>query len=181
DKSGFATVTVTVSGNAVNDNIITFNVTVEPNQAPKIEQVSAENIKSGIQTILKLTGLDDGDPNARQTLSILATSLNPELIPDPLVEYNSGDFSALLKLKPIAGQTGKATIKLVVKDNGGTVAEGIDTTIIQFEVNILDDVNNPPSMNPLADLSILQDSPLQTVQLRGISDGDDDKEQGITI
>lgn len=180
-QSGSAIITVTVSGNTADENIVTFNVTVEPNQAPKIEQVSAENIKSGIQTILKLTGLDDGDPHARQTLSILATSLNPELIPNPLVEYNSGDFSALLKLNPIAGQTGKATIKLVVKDNGGTVAEGIDTTIIQFEVNILDDVNNPPSMNPLTDLSILQDSPQQTVQLRGISDGDDDKEQGITI
>ncbi|HRX11274.1 MAG TPA: Ig-like domain-containing protein, partial [Draconibacterium sp.] len=180
-QSGSAVITVTVSGNAADENVVTFNVTVEPNKAPKIEQVASKNIKNGKLTVVKLTGLDDGDPHARQTLSILATSLNPELIPDPVVEYNSGDFTALLKLNPIAGQTGKATIKLIVKDNGGTIAGGIDTTIMNFEVNILDDVNNPPSMNPIADLSILQDSQLQTVHLRGISDGDDDKEQGITI
>jgi O-glycosyl hydrolase len=181
DQSGVATVTVTVSGNAADQNILTFNVTVQPNQAPKIEQVSTKNIKNGVQTKIELKGLADGDAHANQTLSILATSSNPELVPNPVVDFNPGDFNAWLKLAPVEGKTGKATIKVTVKDNGGVVANGIDSTVMQFEVTVFDDVNNPPSMNTLFDLSILQDSPLQTVQLRGITDGDDDKEQGIAI
>ncbi len=181
DQSGSALVKVTVSGNATDENVMTFNVKVEPNQAPKIEQVSAQNIKNGSQTEIRISGLDDGDANAKQTLSISATSSNPALVPNPITEFNPGDFNGLLKLNPIAGQTGKATIKVVVKDDGGVVAGGIDTTIMQFEVTVYDDVNKAPSMNPLTNLSILQDSPQQTVLLRGISDGDNDKEQGITI
>ncbi|GAB1451313.1 hypothetical protein MASR2M47_13690 [Draconibacterium sp.] len=181
DQSGSASVTVTVSGNAADENVLIFNVTVEPNQAPKIEQVSAKNIKNGTQTEIKISGLADGDAHANQSLSISATSSNPDLVPNPIAEFKSGDFNGLLKLNPIAGQTGKATIKVVVKDDGGVVAGGIDTTIMQFEVTVYDDVNKAPSMNSLVDISILQDSPLQTVLLRGISDGDNDKEQGITI
>jgi len=181
DKSGVATVTVTVSGNSTDENILTFNVTVQPNQAPKIEQVSARNIKNGIQTKIELKGLADGDAHANQALSISARSSNPELVPNPVVDFNPGDFSAWLKLNPVAGKNGKATINVTVKDNGGIIADGIDSTLMQFEVTVFDDVNNPPSMNQLFDLSILQDSPIQAVHLRGITDGDENKEQGITI
>ncbi len=181
DQSGMAIITVTVSGNSADDNVLTFKVTVEPNQAPKIDQLAAKNIKNGVQTEIKLSGLDDGDANANQNLSISVSSSNPALVPNPMVEYNAGDFNGFMKLSPLPGQTGKATIKVKVKDDGGTVAEGVDTTNMEFEVAVFEDVNNSPSMNPLTDLSILQDSPLQTVKLNEISDGDKDKEQAITI
>lgn len=181
NQSGSSVITVTVAGNAANNNIFTFNVTVEPNHAPKVEQVTAKNIHNGIQTEVKISGLDDGDANANQTLIISATSTNPTLVPNPIVEYTLGDFNGILKLNPASALTGTATIEVTVKDNGGIVGEGIDSTMMSFDVTVYDDVNNPPAMNALVNASVLQDSPVQSVFLRGITDGDNDKLQGITI
>ena len=181
DQSGTAAITVTVSGNAKDDNVFTFNVTVEPNHAPRIDQVTAKNIHNGNQTQIRISGLDDGDANANQSLTLRATSSNPSLVPNPTVEYLAGDFNALLKLNPAADLTGTATIKVRVKDNGGTVAQGTDTTIMSFEVTVYDDVNNPPAMNALTNVSVLQDSPAQSVYLRGMTDGDNDKTQGMIV
>jgi O-glycosyl hydrolase len=181
DQAGSSVITVTVSGNATDDNVFTFNVTVEPNQAPKIKQVTDKNIVNGKPTEIQLEGLDDGDANASQTLMISATSSNPALLPDPTAEYTSGNFSGLVKLTPVSGETGTAQVKVRVQDNGGTVAGGTDTTIMVFNVTVYSDVNNPPAMKALVNASVLQDSPMQTVDLRGITDGDDDKTQGIAI
>lgn len=181
NQSGIAFVTVTVSGNAPDDNVFTFKVIVEPNRAPKIAQITDKNIASGKLAEIILLGLDDGDASASQTLTVTATSSNASLIPHPVVEYTNGDFSGKLILTPAASQTGTATIEVTVKDNGGTLAEGIDTTNLSFNVTVYDEVNNPPAMNSLVNVSVLQDSPVQTVYLRGITDGDDDREQGIIL
>ena len=181
NQSGTAVITVTVLGNAIDDNVFTFNVTVEPNHAPRIEQVTAKDIHNGQQTQIRISGLDDGDANANQSLTLKAISSNLSLVPNPTIEYKTGEFNGQLKLQPAAGLTGTATIKVVVKDNGGIVAEGTDTTIMSFEVTVYDDVNNPPAMNTLVNASVLQDSPVQSVSLRGITDGDNDNTQGITI
>jgi O-glycosyl hydrolase len=181
NQSGPAVITVTVSGNAANANVFTFNVTVEPNFAPKIDQVTDQNIRNGKLTEIKISGLDDGDANANQAFVISGNSSNPSLVPHPVVDYKPGDFVGSLKLNPLSGKTGTANIRVKVKDNGGVVAGGIDTTIMVFKVNVYDEVNYPPAMTALPNLSILQDSPEQTVLLRGITDGDENKSQGITI
>lgn len=181
NESGNVIITVIVSGNAPDDNVFTFNVKVEPNHAPKIQQITAKNIAGGVDTELLLSGLDDGDANANQTFTVSAFSSDLSLLPHPEVEYTSGDFQGLLKLHPVEGKTGTATVKVIVKDNGGTVAEGIDTTVMSFNVTVYKEVNNPPAMNAMVNLSVLQDLPVQTVNLRGITDGDENKTQGITI
>lgn len=181
DQAGTSVITVTVSGNAADDNVFTFNVTVKPNQAPKIKLVTDKNIGNDKSTEIKIEGLDDGDANASQTLMISAISSNPALLPDPIVDYTSGNFNGTLKLTPVSGETGTAMVKVRVQDNGGTIAGGTDTTIIAFNVIVYSDVNNPPAMNALVNASVLQDSPVQTVDLRGITDGDEDKVQGIAV
>jgi len=181
NQSGNAIITVTVSGNADDDNVFTFNVTVEPNHAPRIQQIGAKNIPGGKETEIMISGLDDRDVNVNQSFIISATSSDISLLPNPTVEYTSGDFNGKIKLAPVEGSTGTATVKVLVKDNGGIIADGIDTTIMSFNVTVYKEVNNSPSMNSLFDMSILQDSPAQTVYLRGITDGDVDKNQGITI
>ena len=129
NMSGTAVITVTVSGNAANANVFAFNVTVEPNHAPKIDQVADKNIKNGKQTEIKISGLDDGDANANQTFIITATSSNPELVPNPVVEYLTGDFTGKLKLIPGSGKTGTATIKVKGYNEicgDGEFSEGFD-------------------------------------------------------
>lgn len=181
NQSGTAVITVTVSGNAADANVFTFNVKVEPNFAPKINQVADHNIRNGKQTEIQFSGLDDGDAHANQTLAISATSSNTSLVPHPVVDFKQGDFVGSLKINPLSGKTGTASIRVKVKDNGGVIAGGIDTTSMVFKVNVFDDVNNPPAMTALPNMSILQNSPEQTVLLRGITDGDENKAQGITI
>lgn len=179
--SGNAVITVTVSGNAANDNVFAFNVKVEPNHAPRIQQIASRNCPGGKETEILLSGLDDGDANANQTYTISAFSSDLALLPHPAVEYTTGDFTGKLKINPVEGKTGTATVKVVVKDNGGIIAQGTDSTVMLFDVTVYKVVNNPPAMNTLVNVSVLQDSPAQTVYLRGITDGDADKTQGIII
>lgn len=181
NQAGTAVITVTTSGNAPDDNVMQFNITVEANQAPKIDPLDDINIQNGVLTNCKLTGLDDGDANANQTLTITALSSNTSILPNPGVTYGSGGFDAILGLQPLTGQTGTVTVTVSVQDNGGTIAGGDDTQTMQFDVHIFNEVNNSPSLNELVNLSILEDDPQQIVYLRGITDGDESSTQNISI
>jgi O-glycosyl hydrolase len=181
NQAGTAVISVTVSGNSPEDNIMQFKVTVEENKAPEIDQVKDMNVHSGVLTDVVLSGLDDGDANAGQTLTITAASSDSTILPDPDVVYSPGDFGGILRLNPVAGQTGQATVTVTVKDNGGTVAGGADTQTMSFDVIVYSEINNPPAMNELVGMSVLQDDREQKVYLRGITDGDANKSQGITI
>jgi O-glycosyl hydrolase len=181
NQAGTAEITVTVSGNSPENNVMHFQVTVEANKAPVINQVKNLNAQNGVVTRIALTGLDDGDANASQDLTITAVSSNSAILPNPVVVYSPGDFGGIVKLNPLAGQTGMATVTVKVQDNGGTVAGGVDTITMQFDVTVYSEINNAPSMNELVDMSILENDPQQVVYLRGITDGDEGMAQGITI
>ncbi len=158
-----------------------FNVTVEANKAPKIDQIADLNVQSGVVTAISFSGLDDGDPYASQYLTITAVSSNNAILPNPVIEYSQGDFGGTVRLNPAAGQTGVATVTINVQDNGGILAGGNDTQTMQFDVNVYSEVNNTPALNELIDMSILEDDPEQVVSLRGITDGDEGVAQGLTI
>ncbi len=181
NQAGTADITVTVSGNSPEDNVMRFNVTVEENKAPEINQVNDLNAQSGVQTDVVFSGLDDGDANASQTLTITAVSSDTAILPDPSIVYSPGDFGGTLQLNPVAGQTGSATVTVTVQDNGGTIAGGDNSQTMDFDVMVYSEVNNTPALNDLVSMSILQDDPEQIVYLRGITDGDEGVAQGITI
>ena len=99
---------------------------------PVIDQEADQNIKAGVQIRSDTSGPGDGNPNADQTLTISASSSNTTLLPDPVVTYNSDDFSAALTFDPPTGQTGTATVTVTVQDDGGTLAGGNDTHTHEF-------------------------------------------------
>jgi O-glycosyl hydrolase len=181
NMAGTAIITVTVSGNSPENNVMQFKVTVEANKAPGINPVNNLDIQSGVITDVAFSGLDDGDANASQSLAITAVSSDNTILPDPEILYTPGDFGGKVKLNPVAGHTGKVTMTITVKDDGGTMAGGNDMETMQFDVNVYPEVNNAPAMNELVGMSILENDPEQVVNLRGITDGDDGKAQGITI
>ncbi len=98
-----------------------------------------------------------------------------------MIVYSQGDFGGTVKLNPLAGQTGLATVTIKVKDGGGIIAGGVDTMTMQFDVMVYPEINNAPALNELVDMSVLEDDPQQVVDLRGITDGDNGAVQGITI
>jgi O-glycosyl hydrolase len=181
DQTGSATITIIVSGNAADDNVSTFNVTIEGNQAPKIAQMADINVQNVSPTTISLTGFDDGDAHSNQTLTFSAISSNTDILPNPVIEYTEGDFTANMILSPIAEQTGAVVVTVTLQDDGETIAGGADTETMAFTINVFDGINNPPVMNELIDISILQDDPEQTIPLRGISSGDEGSSQNLTI
>src|SRR5207245_1916048 len=114
-----------------------------------------------------------------QALTVTASSSNTGLIPNPAVTYVSPNATGSLSFTPSANQSGSAIITVTVKDSGGTVNGGVDTTTRVFTVTVTP-VNDAPTLDKPSDLTILDNAGLQTVNLTGISAGPSES-QTLTV
>jgi len=189
NQSGDAIITVTVQDDGGTDNggidtaIITFTVHVGfVNTAPTLNVISNVtcNENAGTQTV-NLSGISAGDSDdIGQTLTVSAVSENTALIPNPTVTYTSPNATGSLSFKPVADQWGSAKIDVTVKDNGGTANGGVDTFTRSFVV-IVNLVNDPPTIDPIANQSVDSDAGLQNVTLTGIGPGGFGEESQQTV
>ena len=108
------------------------------NDPPTIDPVPDQNVNENSPTqSVTLTGITPGDADdAGQLVTITATSNNPSLIPNPIVDYTNPNTTGTLYFTPVANANGSAVITLLVQDNGGTDNGGIDTTIRTFTINV---------------------------------------------
>jgi hypothetical protein len=178
-QSGTATITVTVQDNGgtanggVDTTTRTFTVTVTPaNQAPTLDSISPVNIleNAGQQTVT-LTGISSGNAG-NEALTVTATSNNTALIPNPTVNYTSPNDTGTISFTPAADVSGTATITVTVSDASGTATQS-------FAVNVTA-VNQAPTIDPISDVSVPENSVQQTVNLSGISGGPGDN-QTLTV
>ena len=122
---------------------------------------------SGQQTV-NLSGISAG-PFESQLLSIVATSDNQTLIPDPVVNGNDGSSATgSLAYTPAAGQIGNAMITVTVRDAGldGSLNSPDDATFFRtFNVLVLspDAVNSAPSFEGGGDQQATDEHGLITV------------------
>ncbi len=146
-----STATVSLTINAVND-------------PPTLNAIGNLFTNEGSGTVVvDLTGITAGPANeSSQTLSVSATSSNPTLIPNPVLNYASPATTGTLQLTPAANQFGTATITVVVQDNGGVANGGVDSITNTFDV-IIYAINVAPSFTIGADQSVREDSGPQTV------------------
>jgi len=152
------------------------------NNPPTIDQASAITIENSAleQQTITLTGITDGDIVLTQNITISAKSNNTDIIPNSvIVDYVQGESTATLHYTHLPSGVGNASITITVQDDGGVLHCGIETTTMTLKVNVLQDVNLAPTMNPIIGVSILEDSPEKTVVLTGISDGDLNKNQNL--
>jgi hypothetical protein len=194
NRFGTAVLTITLTdagldgifGNA-DDLSVVHNVTVNVtgvNDPPEIAPASDTTVLEDVvtQTIV-LTGISAGPFEAPgQTLTLTATSSDPTIIPNPTITYVQGDTTAQLTYKPSPNANGgPVTITITAKDDGGTANGGVDTTVTSFTITVVP-VNDPPTVNVPATLTINEDSPSnpQTVLLTGISAGPLEAAQTIT-
>ena len=105
------------------------------NDAPTINTPSHVTINenAGQQTV-NLAGITAGGSET-QVLTVTASSNNTALI-NPSVTYTSPNSTGTLSFTPTANSFGTATITVKVMDNGGTQNGGVDTTSVQFTVNV---------------------------------------------
>jgi gliding motility-associated-like protein len=160
---------------------ITFDVTVlGQNSAPTLDFISDVNLLEDFApTPIRLRNIRDGDDGSQQ-ITITATSSNKALMPNPTINYIQGETQATLVYEPVAGQNGSTTITVTIKDDAGTANGGIDTYVVTFEISILG-LNDRPTVNAVADTSLLEDSDNLIILLTGISDGDTEEVQKMSI
>jgi hypothetical protein len=177
---GSATITVTVNNGGASNNIVSqsFTVTVNPvNQAPTLNALANVTINenAGLQTV-NLSGITSGATNESQTLTVTTASSNPGLIPTPAISYTSPNATGSITFTPVAYGFGSATITVTVND-GGTSNNVVSRT---FAVTV-NPVNQAPTLDPLANVTINENASFQTVNLTGITSGATNENQTLTV
>jgi len=164
---GSATITVTINdGQSVSNSVSrAFIVSVTPvNSPPTINPIAdlALPMNSGTRSV-QLSGITSGAANELQSLSVAATSSNPNLIPNPAVNYRSGNSIGSLTLAPVPNSTGIAVISVLVND--GQASNNV--TRREFTVSIVGP-NNPPTLDPVNGRIIWVNSAPVSIPLSGI-------------
>jgi hypothetical protein len=127
-----------------------LEVVASDNERPTLDAIASSiNLLEDAETqFISLTGISAG-PNENQSLTVTATSLNPQLIPHPSVSYNSPDFIGTLSFKPALNQSGTARISVTVSDG----QSDNHTVVRTFLVNVAA-VNDAPTVSQIADRTI---------------------------
>jgi hypothetical protein len=177
---GTAVITVTVNdGQTVNNTFSqSFTVTVlPPNQPPTLDPINniVINENASAQTV-NLTGITPGPTNEQQTVTITAVSTNPGLIPNPLVSYTNPNSTGTLTFTPVPAAFGTATILVTANDG-----QAVNSTVTSSFTVTVNWVNQPPTLDPLSDLSLYQNAGAQTIILSGISSGAANETQPLTL
>ena len=89
------------------------------NQPPTLNLINSltVNENAGPQ-IVNLSGITSGAGNQVQTLTVKAVSSNPDLIPNPTVNYTSPNTTGSLAFTPAPYATGTSIITVTVDDSG---------------------------------------------------------------
>ena len=187
----FGTVTVTVvvrdNGGTANGGVDsvtnTFTVTINAvNQPPGFTAGANQTVleNAGAQSVPNwATNISPGPANeSSQAVTFLVSNNNSNLfLVQPAVSAGG-----TLTYTPAANASGTATVTVSAHDNGGTANGGVDTSAPQtFTINITA-VNQPPTLNPIGNLSLVENWSLQTVNLSGITPGPtNESSQTLTI
>lgn len=126
---------------------------------------------SGLQTFI-LSGITSGSQDP--ALSITATSSNPQLIPAPAAIYGNSGSTAAIQFKPAPFAFGSAQITVTLRNAANA------TSTVAFTVQVTP-VNQPPTIAPVANLTVAQDSGTLPLQLSGISSGAPNETDPLTL
>lgn len=106
------------------------------------------------------------ESDQRASLALSASSSDPWLIPDPAVSYDNGPGTythGTLTFTPVPYMNGTTTLVI-------TVTDGLSETVKTLPVTVVA-VNDPPTLDLVADLSLTEDAGPHTVALSGITPG----------
>jgi len=171
NQSGETLITVFVTDGAAT-NTGTFLLTVRPvNDLPSISMIT--NQISIMEDVATNISFSIGDlETALDSLTLTVLSSSPSLTPD--ISFGGSGSNRTVSIIPATNLSGTATIELTVSDADG------GSNSISFVLTILL-VNDPPTLDSIGDVSIAEDSPLQTVPLSGITSGAPNEQQTLTL
>ena len=172
--NGSDTMTITVNDrDPVDPKSATANITIvvaPVNDAPTVTLASA-NVGApsggGAQVVANFASFNPGP----------AGEAGQTLVGYTVAAATPGFFSVLpaidgngqLTFTP-SGANGSSVVTVTAQDSGGTDRGGVDTSApVQFTVSVAE--NQPPTINPIANQSVPENSGQQTITLTGISEG----------
>ncbi|HVX64012.1 MAG TPA: Ig-like domain-containing protein [Pirellulales bacterium] len=125
-----------------------------------------------------VTGISPGQPIEiqspfSQTVTFTVTTDRPDLfsVQPTLDPAAPGATTSTLHFSLNPDVFGVATISVVAHDNGGTANGGNDTSLVATTTLTVALINDPPSLNPIPNQSILENAAQQTLNLSGIASG----------
>ena len=174
NANGTVIITVTVNDGQSQNNTIsrTFTVTVNPvNDPPSISNIADQATNEDTPISIPFTV---GDPETSlPSLTVTVTPMNTLLIPATNIVINGSGAARTLTITPAPNTFGKSLITVVVSDGASIAADSFLVTV--------NAVNDPPTLDPLVDLSFVARPGEQTVSLTGISSGAANESQALTV
>lgn len=152
-----ASTSFTLSVNAVND-------------PPTMDSIPGLPIRLGsaIEEIV-LSGISAGPEEAGQSIVLSADSSESSKVQAEIV-YSSPESVGRLRLLPQPGARGELVVTLTLRDSGGTANSGDDESMILIPMSVAA-AEVPPTLDPISNVSIDEDSGEYVVGLVGIGFG----------
>ena len=163
-------------------NLMRFGMNFAPTLNAIIDPAPV-NVGAGTQTI-NLTGISDGNSETVQNLTITATSSNPAIVSNLVVNPANLTTQTTASLSyTIGSQLGIAEITLTVKDDGAAAQPiGTDTYVVKFNVAVKNPaLNNSPVFGLPTSKKVNMGHEFVYVMIPNVNDGDDNKDQNITF
>lgn len=147
------------------------------NLPPTLDPISNRTVSEDPGTqVVTLTGIGSGALTESQSLTVSAVSSNPSLIPNPVISYSSPNSTASLSFTPLPNQNGTTLITVTV-DDGQSANATVQRT---FTITVLP-INDPPTLDPISDVSMSENTTAFPVALTGITPGSGGESQTVTI
>ncbi len=148
NQTGTSTITVTVtdagSASAATTFVLTVGSTDDPPEISALEDVTIDEDTSTAPLPFTIGDLD----TPLESLTLTASSSDPALVPDANIVIEGSGANRTVTVTPVANANGgPVTITLSVSD-------GKNTTIETFQVTVAS-VNDPPTISPIADQTVL--------------------------
>lgn len=173
DASGSSTFTVVARDNGGTDNggqdtsspqVFTINVQAV-NDAPTFAAVDpgAVNEDASARTINNWASFSAGAGNTESTQSVLGYTVSNISNPALFSAGPSVSPSGVLTYTPAPDAFGTSTFSVRVRDNGGTAAGGVDTSVPQTFTITINPVNDAPSVTAAATVAVGEDQGPQSL------------------
>jgi uncharacterized repeat protein (TIGR01451 family) len=156
NQFGSSLITVNISDGTLMGST-SFLVTVTPvNDAPTLNAIANLTIaEDAAEQTVNFSGVAAGPPNESQTLIVTASSSNPSVIANPIVNYTSPQAIGSLRFSPLANASGVATITVTV-DDGQSASR---FTSRNFTVTVTA-ANDTPTISDIPNLTTAEDTPV---------------------
>ena len=154
-------------------SVASFPLTIRPIEDPPVlgpiaDQQGTEDTPKAVP----FTALDPDVPSDQ--LIYTARSSNPALLPPGNVLFSGSGSNRIATLTPALDASGSATLTFTVSDSEGMAVE----RSFQFTVA---PVNDPPTLAPIANVTVDEDAGPQVVALLGIGSGASNEVQRLTV